>query len=113
MKTKITAVSTLRALTSIEILTIILIVGFVAAIIIGGVRSDRDRDACIENLKKLDGLRYEMVTANSNREPRFADLMSLMQASTLKCPSGGNYSMTADRVTCDYLHGHAVVAKGK
>jgi prepilin-type N-terminal cleavage/methylation domain-containing protein len=95
--------------TLVEIMIVVMIIGLLAAIAIPGfanARKTAQTNACIENLRQLNGAvqQYMMAQATTNAPTAFTDLDVYFQnAAPTTGPAGGAYSLPAtgsDVPTC-------------
>jgi prepilin-type N-terminal cleavage/methylation domain-containing protein len=99
------------AFTLVEIMIVVAIIGLLAAIAIPNfikARENSQRNACIANLKQLDGAKATWALENkktSSDTPAIGDLAGAVTAyirDTPTCPANGTYGMTAvsEKTTC-------------
>lgn len=87
--------------TLVEIMIVVAIIGLLASIAITNLltaRSSAQKNACINNLRLIDGAKEQWALANDKgaaEEPGLADLVgvTLYLKNSPKCKSGGEYTI--------------------
>lgn len=96
--------------TLVEIMIVVAIIGLLAVIAIPNfskARSTAQRNACIANLRQIDGAKQMWATENRKRDsdvPSEQDVAAYLKGNALPiCPGNGRYSIGAvsDSPTCD------------
>ena len=105
--------------TLVEIMIVVMIIGLLAAIAIPGFANARrtaQRNACVENLRQLNGAvqQYLMAQATTNVTTSFADLDIFFQdVAPTNGPAGGKYTLPKNGnevPTCEFAatEGHTL-----
>ena len=104
------------AFTLVEIMIVVAIIGLLAAIAIPSfinARNTSRKNACINNLRQIDGAKEQYALANNvdtGATPLLASLVGSTAwiKATPQCKSGGTYSVNAIGTdpTCGYGNGH-------
>jgi prepilin-type N-terminal cleavage/methylation domain-containing protein len=102
--------------TLVEIMIVVAIIGLLAAIAIPNfsrARSTTQKNACISNLRQIDGAKQMWATEFRKVDsdvPSDSDVAGYLKGNALPlCPSGGTYSVrsVAENPTCD-VPGHEI-----
>jgi len=103
--------------TLVEIMIVVAIIGLLAAVAIPNfvkARETSQRNACIENLTKMDGAKHMWAVENkkvSSDTPQDSDLFgpSLYIREKPECPASGTYSLNqvSTKPTCT-IAGHSI-----
>ena len=102
--------------TLVEIMIVVAIIGLLAAIAIPNfskARTKTQQNACIVNLRYIDGAKQMWATENRKSDtdvPSEADVAAYLKGNTLPaCPGNGHYTMKAvgENPTCD-VAGHTL-----
>ncbi len=103
--------------TLVEIMIVVAIIGLLAAVAIPNfmaARTRAQRNACIANLKQIDGAKTLWALdegAAASATPGWTDLVTAYIKSTPSCPGGGTYSIgavNADPTCTQSAAGHAL-----
>ena len=89
--------------TLVEIMIVVAIIGLLAAIAIPNFvksRKTAQKNACINNLRQIDGAKEQWAIENKKSENSAttgseADINAYMKGGLPKCPAGGTYSHEA------------------
>ena len=89
--------------TLVEIMIVVAIIGLLAAIAIPNfvkARGTAQKNACINNLRQIDGAKEQWAIENKKSEGSAttgseADINAYMKGGLPKCPAGGTYSHEA------------------
>ena len=90
-----------KGFTLVEIMIVVAIIGLLAAIAIPNFVKARDtarQNACIANLKQVDGAKQIYALENNKADtvtPLWADLVTDYIKKQPACPSGGTYAINA------------------
>jgi general secretion pathway protein G len=95
--------------TLVEIMIVVAIIGLLAAIAIPNfsrARSTAYKNACIVNLRQIDGAKQIWATENKkgdNDVPTESDIAPYLSKGMPSCPGGGTYTIGAvdQNPTCD------------
>ncbi|MFO1501837.1 MAG: type II secretion system protein [Verrucomicrobiota bacterium] len=102
--------------TLVEIMIVVAIIGLLAAIAIPNfskARSTAQRNACINNLRQIDGAKQMWATENRKTDadvPTEADVAAYLKGNAMPiCPGNGKYTVKSvgENPTCD-APGHAL-----
>ena len=103
--------------TLVEIMVVVAVIGLLAAIAIPNMvkaRTASQTNACIENLRKIDGAKHAWAIENKKvaaDTPGDGDLFgdTLYIRNKPQCPAGGTYTLmrVAEKPTCG-ISGHSI-----
>ena len=86
-----------KSFTPVEIMIVVAIIGLLAAIAIPSFLNARNtsrKNACINNLRQIDGAQQQDMLANGGTAPTLAGVqVYLKQSAGLYCPAGGTTSL--------------------
>lgn len=89
--------------TLVEIMIVVAIIGLLAAIAIPNfvqARQTAQKNACISNLKQIEGAMVLYSLDGYGTATSVADLVPTYIKTTPSCPAGGTYDVTGTRPTC-------------
>jgi len=85
--------------TLVEIMIVVAIIGLLAAIAVPSfvnARTKSQTNACINNLRQVDGAKDQYALDNNNAAPTaMTDLVPTYVKKTPVCPAGGSYTIGA------------------
>ncbi len=90
--------------TLVEIMIVVALIGFLAAIAVPNfvaARQTAQRNACIANLKQIEGAMVLYALDGNGTAAAVGDLVPTYLNSTPSCPAGGTYDISGTRPTCD------------
>jgi len=101
--------------TLVEIMIVVAIIGLLAAVAIPNfskARSSAYKNACIVNLRQIDGAKQLWATENKKGDadvPGDSDIGPYLSKGMPSCPGGGKYTIgpVSQNPTCD-VPGHAL-----
>ena len=107
-----------KSFTLVEIMIVVAIIGLLAAIAVPSFLTAREtsrKNACINNLRQIDGAKEQWALANNAGGTATMAMSDLVGSSnyikaTPVCKAGGTYSLgnLATAPTCGYGNGHAL-----